>query len=110
MSYFDKLPDEIKDKIFLLYLDYNDIKNTREYQSDHVKIVTKYDNFDDANKNKNFKNVDWLIEKGMAKITRYDCDIIKKDIPRIVPWNEHTIGSSLIESVSFETTYQILKK
>ena len=46
----------------------------------------------------------------MAKIVQYDCDIIKKDIPRIVPWNEHTIGSSLIESVSFETTYQILKK
>ena len=73
MSYFDKLPIEIRDRIFLS-LPYNDLKNTREYQSIYVKEVTEYGDIDEAEKNGNLKNMKWLIENGYKRkiyITRY---------------------------------------
>ena len=53
------LPQEIQDKIFL-YLNFVDLENTREFQSMHVKQITKYNNYIDAILNRNLENIQWL--------------------------------------------------
>ena len=58
------LPQELQDKIFL-YLDYKTLKNCRELQSEFVKCITQYNNFVDAAKNKNLKNMKWLKDQGV---------------------------------------------
>lgn len=59
MSYFDLIPEEIKDKIFLS-LDFEDILTTREYQSEYVKYATQSTSIILARRNKNLANEKWI--------------------------------------------------
>lgn len=60
----DKLPQEIQDKIFL-YLDHEDLKKCREMQSDYVKEITESNNYEDAIRRRNSKNVLRLFKLGI---------------------------------------------
>lgn len=57
----DILPSFIQDQIFL-YLDYPDLENTREFQSEYIQTKTEFDDFKLAAKYDNLHNFLWLIE------------------------------------------------
>lgn len=56
------LPIEIQDKIFL-YLDYESLQNTRDFQSEYVLSKTKFCTYREAILDNNLENIKWLYNK-----------------------------------------------
>lgn len=54
-----QLPNEIQDQIYL-FLDYETLENSRELQSEYIKKVTKWDDYEKAIRDRNLDNVKWL--------------------------------------------------
>ena len=62
MAYFNDLPREIKDRIFLS-LDFTDIFATRQWQSIHVRRATQLNMIIIDAKNGDLKSIKYLLEK-----------------------------------------------
>lgn len=64
------LPQEIQDKIFLMN-SFEDLENSREFQSEYVKNTTQFDNYDEAIEANNLNCMKWLHSKGNKLEQRY---------------------------------------
>ena len=53
------LPIELQDKIFLS-MSFDDLEKSRDLQSEYVKRMTQFDNYNDASKAHNLDNMKWL--------------------------------------------------
>ena len=62
MIFFNNLPSEINDRIFLC-LDWSELVNIREIQSDYVKQITKYNGLINTLENGNFDNIKWVCKQ-----------------------------------------------
>lgn len=77
------LPQEIQDKIFML-MDYKDIKETIELQSDYVKRCTEYSSIDEAVKSGNLYCIKYLFSIGKVSNKTLKPPIISKIIKCVV--------------------------
>lgn len=66
----NNLPVELQDKIFLMN-SFKDLENSREFQSEYVKEMTAFDNYDEAIEANNLSCMKWLHSKNCRLYQRY---------------------------------------